>query len=118
MLIILMGGYLLITTPNTNSFTAKVLKGKWHRYMLEHLVYFNENSIKKIAELSGFKLIKAYPCVKIVNLDFLNSIAKNYKQFLISDIVKILHAIPFIKKIDFPVLMGELTYILKKVENK
>lgn len=112
------GGYVLITTPNTKSLTAKILKSKWHRYMLEHLVYFNKNSMKKIAEKTGFKVIKSYPCVKIVNLDFLYSIAKDYKQFLISDIVKILHALPLIKKVDFPVLMGELTYILKKVEDK
>lgn len=108
----------MITTPNTKSLTAKILKSKWHRYMLEHLVYFNKNSMKKIAEKTGFELIRSYPCVKIVNLDFLYSIAKDYKQFLISDIVKILHALPIIKKVDFPILMGELTYILKKVEDK
>ena len=112
------GGYLLITTPNTKSFTAKILKSKWHRYMLEHLIYFNKKSMKQLAQKTGFEVLKSYPCIKIVNLDFLYSIAKDYKQFLISDIVKVLHSIPLIKKVDFPVLMGELTYILKKVENK
>ena len=112
------GGYCMITTPNTNSLTAKLLKSKWHRYMLEHLVYFNKNSMEKLAELTGFKVIKSYPCVKIVNLNFLYSIAKDYKQFLISQAVSVLHLIPFIKKINFPILMGELTYILKKTEDK
>lgn len=112
------GGYCMITTPNTNSLTAKLLKSKWHRYMLEHLVYFNKNSMEKLAELTGFKVIKSYPCVKIVNLNFLYSIAKDYKQFLISQAVTVLHLIPFIKKINFPILMGELTYILKKTEDK
>ena len=112
------GGYCMITTPNTNSLTAKLLKSKWHRYMLEHLVYFNKNSMEKLAELTGFKVIKSYPCVKIVNLNFLYSIAKDYKQFLISQAVSVLRLIPFIKKINFPILMGELTYILKKTEDK
>ena len=108
----------MITTPNTNSLTAKLLKSNCHRYMLEHLVYFNKNSMEKLAELTGFKVIKSYPCVKIVNLNFLYSIAKDYKQFLISQAVTVLHLIPFIKKINFPILMGELTYILKKTEDK
>ncbi|MCZ9886673.1 class I SAM-dependent methyltransferase [Brachyspira hyodysenteriae] len=109
--------YVLITTPNTNSFTAKLFKSKWHRYLLEHLIYFNLKSMKVLAEKTGFEIIESYNCTKVINFNYLYPIAKRYNKFLISNLVYFFNSIPIINKIDIPILMGEATYILKKIKD-
>ena len=109
--------YLLITTPNTDSFTSKLFKDKWHRYEFQHLTYFNLKSMKVLAQKTGFEIIEQYPTIKVINLNYLYPIAKKYNQFLISNLVSILNSLPMINKIDIPILMGESTYILKKIKD-
>jgi len=53
------GGILIISTPNSNSLTAKLLREKWlHWHVPYHLHFFSKHSISLLAEKTGFKLIK------------------------------------------------------------
>lgn len=53
------GGLLAISTPNTHSISRLVKKKKW-RYFIppHHLFYFNPKSIKKVLNLTGFEIIQ------------------------------------------------------------
>ena len=54
------GGILGIRTGNTDSWTVKTLKGKWHYFNIDkhggHISFFNKNSISTLAQKTGFKV--------------------------------------------------------------
>ncbi len=53
------GGMLIMSTPNSNSLTAKIFRRKWlHWHVPYHLHFFSKKSIKLLADSAGFKLIK------------------------------------------------------------
>ena len=53
-------GILVIRTGNTDSWTVKVLKGKWHYFNLNkhggHISFFNKRSMLVLAQKTGFHL--------------------------------------------------------------
>ena len=68
--------YIILTTPNTNSFTCKTMKSKWSHYNIEHIHYFNKKSMETLANNTGFKIIEMKPFWKILTFKYLNSIFK------------------------------------------
>jgi 2-polyprenyl-3-methyl-5-hydroxy-6-metoxy-1,4-benzoquinol methylase len=55
------GGKMFISTGNTDSFTVKVLRGKWDYFSMEdggqgHISFFNPRSITILAKNIGFKI--------------------------------------------------------------
>jgi 2-polyprenyl-3-methyl-5-hydroxy-6-metoxy-1,4-benzoquinol methylase len=57
------GGVLALTTPDTDSWDARLLGGRWYGYtkIPEHLFYFNRRSIRQLLELAGLELIACRP---------------------------------------------------------
>lgn len=53
-------GFMVITTGNTRSWTAGLLKENWDYFDLArgHISFFNPGSIKKLAEESHFRVVK------------------------------------------------------------
>lgn len=52
------GGWLVFSTPNLNSFDARIYQKYWIGYELpRHYYVFSEDSIAKLLDLSGFKLV-------------------------------------------------------------
>lgn len=53
-------GILGIRTGNTDSWTVKTLKGKWHYFNIDkhggHISFFNKNSMSELAQNTGFKI--------------------------------------------------------------
>ena len=53
-------GILGIRTGNTDSWTAKVFKGKWHYFNIDkhggHISFFNKNSMSALAQKADFKI--------------------------------------------------------------
>lgn len=50
------GGWLFVISPNSDSWTRKILGKNWMQYKHEHLFYFNRKSLQKILEQNNFKL--------------------------------------------------------------
>jgi 2-polyprenyl-3-methyl-5-hydroxy-6-metoxy-1,4-benzoquinol methylase len=49
-------GIFLLTTPNENSFMAKIMGKKWFGYRnIEHIFFYNQNSLKLMLIKAGFK---------------------------------------------------------------
>lgn len=108
------GGYCMITTPNTNSFTCKIMGSKWAHYNLEHIHYFNINSIKKVAKITGFEILEIKPYFKILTIKYMNYIFKYNKRKFLSFIFSILEKIPILCNLQIPILAGEFLIILRK----
>ena len=105
--------YIIITTPNTNSFTCKSMKSKWPHYNIEHIHYFNKKSIQILSNITGFEIIKIKPFWKILTFKYMNSIFK-YNRKLLSKIFSIFDKIPIIGNLEIPILIGEFFIVLKK----
>ena len=108
------GGNCMINTPNTNSFTCKIMGSKWAHYNLEHIHCFNINSIKKIAEITGFEILEIKPYFKILTIKYMNYIFKYNKRKILSFIFSILEKIPILCNLQIPILAGEFLIILRK----
>jgi len=67
------GGYLLITTPDTGSFSYKIMRRWWPHYRPEHLFLFNKNNIKLLLGMFGFRLLDVRSSRICVTLDYLRS---------------------------------------------
>lgn len=54
------GGYLFITTPDTESIDARILGSSWYGYtkIPEHVTFYSRKSLKQLLEGNGFRLIE------------------------------------------------------------
>ena len=109
------GGYCMITTPNTDSLSAKIMGKRWLHYNSEHLNYFNIKSMQKLSELTGFKIIKYGTLLKTMRLNYMYFQLKEHNNKLLSNFVKYANYTPLISKIDFPILSGDFYLILEKI---
>lgn len=107
------GGYILITTPNTYSFSNKIMGSKWTHYNSEHLFYFNKLSIKKLCDICGYELIYCSSFAKTMRLDYMSFQMKEHCHSFVSNLMNIVSNIPIIGKINFPIFTGDFIVILK-----
>lgn len=66
-------GLLVLSTPDVGSLPAILTKERWVGYKLsdEHLTYFSQNTISKLLEKSGFKIVKKTHIGKHVSIPML-----------------------------------------------
>jgi SAM-dependent methyltransferase len=57
--ILIPGGRLLVTTPNTASFQAKLFGNKWRSAIFDHLYLFSKETLTRLLEQEGFSIEKA-----------------------------------------------------------
>lgn len=86
-----MSGILYLTTPDTDSVTAKIFKNRWWSYRRMHISYFSKRSLCYFLERNDFCIKIARPFLKTFNIFYilsaldhcyLNSRAKNILSFL------------------------------------
>jgi cyclopropane fatty-acyl-phospholipid synthase-like methyltransferase len=65
------GGTLLLITPSLDSWTRRLLRGRWLEYKIEHLYYFNPASIGVLLEKAGFSEIRIQPSHKVLTFDYI-----------------------------------------------
>lgn len=109
------GGYIMITVPDTTSFTHNIMRSKWTQYKLEHLFYFNKNNFEIMAKNTGFEIIYMKPAVKTMTLRYIRNQFNVYKLFPLTQIFNIINYIPILNTLRFNITLGESLVILKKV---
>lgn len=109
------GGYIMMTVPNTNSFTHNIMGKKWTQYKFEHLFYFNKKNIEILANKTGFKIIYFKSALKTMTLKYMRDQFNVYKLFPITQLLNIINRIPIINKLKFKIRLGESLIILKKI---
>jgi 2-polyprenyl-3-methyl-5-hydroxy-6-metoxy-1,4-benzoquinol methylase len=102
------GGYVIITTPNTDSFTRTLAGKKWYQYKFEHVVYFNKQSMRKLLE--GFDIERLSNNTKSLKLAYYKSYMKKYVSPKLARLIPdALGKITIVNPI-----LGELLVIAKK----
>jgi len=52
------GGHMILTTPNVDGWHARIVKNKWRSAIPEHVFLFSKKTMRKLLELTGFKVLK------------------------------------------------------------
>lgn len=50
-------GFVIVTTPDVDSFFARMLGWKWWHFRIAHIGYYNRNTLKMVFKKTGFRLI-------------------------------------------------------------
>jgi 2-polyprenyl-3-methyl-5-hydroxy-6-metoxy-1,4-benzoquinol methylase len=84
------GGVLLLITPSLDSWTRRILGGRWIEYKTEHLYYFGAASIKRLLKESGFDEIRISPSRKVLTIDYLRLHFERFRVPLLSPLFQTL----------------------------
>lgn len=109
-------GLLVITTPNTNSFTSRLMGKHWLHYKLEHLYYFSPETLGRFLTDKGFSILEIAPARKTLNLQYIFNYFRLFKmKFLTALLTNLSLFLPnFITKIPFSISWGEMLVIAKQ----
>lgn len=89
------GGFLVISTPDTNSFTHRIAGRYWTHYKAEHLFYFNRNNIGVLLRHVHFRLLSVRRAWKCLTPDYLMAYIRRYPQKFISRVSTAIRFLPF-----------------------
>jgi SAM-dependent methyltransferase len=73
------GGHLFVTVPNIASFSARLTRGRWNAFLLEHLWYFSPKTLKRLMLNYGLECIaQGFVPYDVPLAHFANRIAQMY----------------------------------------
>ncbi|KLI37563.1 hypothetical protein SZ51_08740 [Brachyspira hyodysenteriae] len=106
----------MITTPNTNSLTNKIIKNKWPHYNAEHLYYFNLKSMEKLSNITGFKILYSSRLTKNMNFKYMYYQFKEHNNTFFK-LINIFDKIPIINNMSLNISTGDSIFILREDRN-
>ena len=111
------GGVILIMTPDTGSFSNRLMGRRWTHYKREHFFYFGRRSMGELARRCGLELVYFERCKKALNLDYLYTQFRVYRHWLLTPVVSLLHRIlpARVTARNFYISIGEMVVILKTI---
>jgi len=109
-------GVIDIVTPDTNSVTSRLMRSRWTHYKLEHLFYFNDKSMFRLAARHQLRIIHRTRAVKMMTLMYFHNHYTQYRQPVLTPLVDILYRCcpPGMRKKLVPISIGETEYVLEK----
>ena len=112
-------GLILITTPNTESLTKKIMNENWFQYKEEHVIYWNKKSLYFLMKKINFKIFLFKNNSKKLKFQYYNDYFKKYPSAVGKIFMVIFGVLPkFFKKKSFlNPLTGEIL-VLAKNENQ
>lgn len=67
------GGTLIVTTPNTDTLSARLMQGKWPHRIEQHLHLFSRKSMSDALAVAGFVSVDIKPLKKTYMLSYLHN---------------------------------------------
>ncbi len=64
-------GFIIISLPDSSSFSARLLRRFWPMHLDVHLSYFNEKSLKKLLNKNNFELVEKFTYFQTLSLGYL-----------------------------------------------
>lgn len=77
------GGRIVLTTPDSGSWTRRVLGRRWPHYKVEHLFYFNGSNLEYAMTKAGLRMTVRRPAQKVVDLAYVRDHAEVYSSGLV-----------------------------------
>lgn len=110
------GGLIAISTPDTDSFSFKILGKRWPHFKNEHLYYFNPKSLTALFKAYGFHVVLKKSSLKVLTLDYIRNYFLTYKIPFLSPLVKIFFVfIPnFFLSLSIIIPTGNIFFVVRK----
>lgn len=107
------GGLLLMSMPNSASWTARLMGPRWVLLLREHLWYFSPNTVQQLLQSCGFELVLTQP--KWVRFSLANVAGRvaQYGDALGS--LRTLSALGRLKRVSLRFPMGEMNVVARKI---
>jgi 2-polyprenyl-3-methyl-5-hydroxy-6-metoxy-1,4-benzoquinol methylase len=108
-------GYVLITTPDSSSFSRFAMGKHWNHISSEHLFIFSRHNVKKLLRKCGFEVIKIMALPKYFNANYLMSMFPVGGSSFNNACIRLLRLIP--KKFRYkniPLFSGQIFVLAKK----
>ena len=83
------GGAVLIATPTTDSWSARVMGGGWMEFKTEHMSYFSRHSLQSLLWQTGFEAVQDEPGRKVVSLRYVAAHFERYPVPLWSSLMRL-----------------------------
>lgn len=88
-------GHILISTPDTDSLSYRLLGKSWPHFKKEHLYYFNKRSIQLLLKKNGFEIFSVKPSLKVLTLNYVKSYFESFNSGLFAKIIiRLLSIVP------------------------
>jgi 2-polyprenyl-3-methyl-5-hydroxy-6-metoxy-1,4-benzoquinol methylase len=104
------GGAVVITMPDTDSFSRRVLRTGWTHYKIEHLYYFGHANLTRLLEQCGFEDVSFRPLRKRLNIKYIREQFEVYPHPVLSRAARTLGRVlpEVVQSRTMPFLTGEL----------
>lgn len=110
------GGLVLITTPNFDALSRRMLGGWWYQLKYEHVTYWSRKSLAYLCDRVGISVIESARNTKVMTFGYLGAYLVRYPIPLagraVVGIVRALSVVAPGMRVPFP-LTGELLVVLK-----
>ena len=95
-------GVVVLETPNIDSFPFRMLRKRWRQFIPEHYYFFDERTITRLLEVSGYKVLKIDRVGKNASVGLiLNRLARYFSPLgLVEDLANFLKLSRFTFQID------------------
>ena len=87
------GGLLFLATPSLASWSARLMGSHWMEYKVEHLFYFNPQTIRLALEKADFQQIVVARNTKVLSFDYVCAHFEQFPVKLVSPTLRLLHTV-------------------------
>jgi len=110
------GGWLVISTPDSASWSCRLMGQSWLHYKVEHLYYFSPPSLERLLRDSGFEPGRRQACRKAMNLDYVRHQLNFHPRFAVTPIFNAaMRLVPAaLRAQPFMVAFGEMTMLARR----
>lgn len=110
------GGDLLLTTPDSGSLSRRIMGFAWPHIKLEHLIYFNRFNLALLLMQEGFSVVRMSGAWKILNLRYVSHQLETYPVPILSPLFHALSTVlpDRLRDRAFPALLGEVLVHARK----
>ncbi len=109
-------GFLILSTPNLDSWSSTLLGSRWPQRKPEHRFLFSRSSIRRLLHETGFQLVRIRPAWKWLTLEFLLSYARCYAPKTLAALFTCVYqsGIRCVGNLPFPVATGEMLVVAQR----
>ena len=110
------GGVMVITTPDTSSFTKSILNKSWIHYKEEHLFYFSKENIRRLLAETNVRSISFKKAKKYFTAEYVFHQFNTYKHPFFTPMGKLLYRMTpaWLRKKIFSITIGEMVVVVRK----
>jgi 2-polyprenyl-3-methyl-5-hydroxy-6-metoxy-1,4-benzoquinol methylase len=83
------GGGLLVATPSTDSWSARLMRSRWMEFKTEHMSYFSRHTMESLLSQTGFDSSQFFPGYKIISLRSVKAHFESYPVPLWTPLVRL-----------------------------